>query len=171
MLTFSFLCHCTLQKAPITASSENLPDSWCMFRSWAKILFLSNRTFQVLIFENIHITKSYVIQFLVNIWDHGKNSQEFTNRPWAANNPCPHPPGGILKVMIFWKLIKMLQNEPCLHSGRWDFKEFWGKILRNLSKIAEIWKNCIILYIYRPIIIIRLKILLMLVLINRWTYH
>ena len=37
----------------------------------------------------------------------------------------------------------MLQNEPCLHSGRWGVKEFWGKILRILSKIAEIWKNCI----------------------------
>ena len=42
----------------------------------------------------------------------------------------------------------MLQNEPCLHSGRWGFKEFWGKILRNLSKIAEIWKNCINFYFY-----------------------
>ena len=30
-----------------------------IFRSWAKIsLFLSNKTFQVLIFENIHISKS-----------------------------------------------------------------------------------------------------------------
>ena len=48
-----------------------------MFRSWAKILFLSNKTFQVLIFENIHITKSYIINFLVNIWNHGKNFRRF----------------------------------------------------------------------------------------------
>ena len=44
-----------------------------MFRSWAKILFLSNKTFQVVIFENIHINKSYIIKLLVNIWKHGKN--------------------------------------------------------------------------------------------------
>ena len=45
-----------------------------MFRSWAKILlFLSSKTFPVLIFEDIHITKSYIIKFLVNIRNHGKN--------------------------------------------------------------------------------------------------
>ena len=34
------------------------------------IFFLSNKTFQVLIFKNIHKTKSYIINFLVNIWNH-----------------------------------------------------------------------------------------------------
>ena len=28
------------------------------------------------IFENIHITEYYLINFLVNIWNHGKNLQE-----------------------------------------------------------------------------------------------
>ena len=55
-----------------------------MFRSWAKILlFLSKKTFQVLIFENIHITKSYVITFLVNIYEHANNLQDL-----SSQNPC-----------------------------------------------------------------------------------
>ena len=52
--------------------------------SWAKIsLFLSNKSFQVLIFENKHITKSYIIKFVVNIWNHGKNLQVL-----STQNPC-----------------------------------------------------------------------------------
>ena len=55
-----------------------------IFRTWAKIrLFLSNKTFQVLIFENIHIAKFYIIKFLVNIWNHGKNLQDL-----SSQNPC-----------------------------------------------------------------------------------
>ena len=77
-----FLCYCTLQKAPITASSENLPDSLCSAHG-RKYFFLSNRTFQVLIFKNIHITKSYVIKFWGNIWDHGKNLKDL-----SSQNPC-----------------------------------------------------------------------------------
>ena len=73
MLTYSL--H--LQKAPITASSENLPDSRCSAHG-RKYYFLSNKTFQVLIFENIHITKSYIIKFLVNIWNHGNNLRDLT---------------------------------------------------------------------------------------------
>ena len=49
--------------------------------SWAKILlFLSNKTFQVLIFENVHIIKSCIIKFLVNIWNHGKNLQDLSSQ-------------------------------------------------------------------------------------------
>ena len=52
--------------------------------SWAKILlFLSNKTFQVFIFENIHIAKSYIIKFLVNIWNYGKNLEDL-----SSQNPC-----------------------------------------------------------------------------------
>ena len=52
-----------------------------MFRSWTKIwLCLSNKTFQVLIFQNIQITKSYIIEFLVNIWNHGKNLQDLSSQ-------------------------------------------------------------------------------------------
>ena len=61
-----------------------------MFCSWAKKrLFLSNKTFQVLIFENIHITKPYIIKFLVNIWNHEKNLQDL-----SSQNPCYY--GGLL---------------------------------------------------------------------------
>jgi hypothetical protein len=35
----------------------------------------------------------------------------------------------------------MLQDEPCLHSGRWGFKEILGKIIIFYLKIAENWKN------------------------------
>ena len=39
-----------------------------------KNIIISNKTFQVPIFEKkIHITESYLIKFLVNIWNHGKN--------------------------------------------------------------------------------------------------
>ena len=51
-----------------------------MFRSWAN---LSNKTFQVLILENIHITKSYIIKILIDIWNHGKNLQDL-----SSQNPC-----------------------------------------------------------------------------------
>ena len=44
------------------------------------IIFLSNKTCQVLIFENIHITKSYMIKVLVNIWNHGKNLQNLSSQ-------------------------------------------------------------------------------------------
>ena len=37
-------------------------------------------SFQVLLFENIHITKSYIIEFLVNIWNHGKNLQDLSGQ-------------------------------------------------------------------------------------------
>ena len=38
MSTDSFFCHCNLQKAPITIKDEN-------------IIILSNKTFEVLVFE------------------------------------------------------------------------------------------------------------------------
>jgi hypothetical protein len=38
----------------------------------------------------------------------------------------------------------MLQDETCLHSGRWGFKEILGKIVEFYGKIAENWKNCMI---------------------------
>ena len=45
----------------------------------------SDKTFKILtgIFENIHITEYYLIKFLVNIWNHGKNLQEL-----RGQNPC-----------------------------------------------------------------------------------
>jgi hypothetical protein len=38
----------------------------------------------------------------------------------------------------------MLQDEPCLHSGRWSFKEILGKTVTFYWKITENWKKCII---------------------------
>ena len=57
-----------------------------MFRSWAKVLlFLSNKTFQVLKIENIHIVpKSYIIKFLVNIWKHGFQWSKPLLKWWTA---------------------------------------------------------------------------------------
>ena len=83
MLTYSFFCYCTS-----TEGTYNRQFGKCarfsMFRSWAKILlFLSNKMFQGLIFQNIHITKSYIIKFLVNIWNHRKNLQDL-----SSQNPC-----------------------------------------------------------------------------------
>ena len=44
---------------------------------WTKKLSsIQRKKFQVLIFETIHITESYLIKFLVNSWNHGKNWQE-----------------------------------------------------------------------------------------------
>ena len=44
----------------------------------------------------------------------------YPNSPWATNNLCPPPPlGEFLRVWFSESLWKMLQNEPCLHSGRW----------------------------------------------------
>ena len=47
------------------------------------IIILSNKKFQVLIFENKHITESYLIKFLGNIWNHRKNWQDL-----RGQNPC-----------------------------------------------------------------------------------
>ena len=51
------------------------------------------KKFQVLIFENIHITKSYIIKFLVNILNHGNNlqdlnSQNICENRWTAVTFC-----------------------------------------------------------------------------------
>ena len=55
MLTYSFFCYCTSTKGTYHRQFWKCVR-FSMFRSWAKILlFLSNKTFQVL--ENIHITK------------------------------------------------------------------------------------------------------------------
>ena len=40
------------------------------------IIILSNKTFQVLIFEKIHITESNLIYFLENIWNHVEKLQD-----------------------------------------------------------------------------------------------
>ena len=85
MLTYSFFCFAHLQKAPITATSENVPGSRCSAHGEIFFLFLSNKTFQVFTFENIDITKSYIIIFLVNIWNHGKN---FILQDLIGRNPC-----------------------------------------------------------------------------------
>ena len=59
-----------LQKAPITASSENMPDFRCF--AHGRIFFFSNKTLEALLLKKkIYITESYIIKFLVNIWNHG----------------------------------------------------------------------------------------------------
>ena len=65
-----------LHKAAITASSENVPDTSSSAHR-QNIIILSNKTFQVLIFENIRI--------FVNIWNHGNNLQGL-----RVPNHCKH---------------------------------------------------------------------------------
>ena len=48
-------------------------------------IIYSNKTFQVLIFETIHITESYLIKFLVNSWNHGKNWQDLQGQNHCKN--------------------------------------------------------------------------------------
>ena len=43
--------------------------------------------------EKIHITKSYIIKFLVNIWSHGKNLQDL-------NVPIPCRNGGLVYHLV-----------------------------------------------------------------------
>ena len=67
-----------IQKAPVTciASSKNVPES----KSSAymrKYHHLTKCFLKVLIFEKMHITVSYLIKFLVNIWNHRKNLKDF----------------------------------------------------------------------------------------------
>ena len=54
-IRFSAFAH--LQKAPIRASSENVPDSKYSINR-QKYYYLFKKTFQVLIFEQIHINES-----------------------------------------------------------------------------------------------------------------
>ena len=64
MLTVHFSDIAHLQKASVTTCSENVPDSHSSVNR-------RNITFQVLIFEKIHVTETYLIIFLVYIWNHG----------------------------------------------------------------------------------------------------
>ena len=60
---YSFFCYCTSTEGTYHRQFRKCAR-FSMFCSWVKILlFLSNKTFQVLIFENIHITKFYMIKF------------------------------------------------------------------------------------------------------------
>jgi hypothetical protein len=56
--------------------------------------------------------------------------------------PITNPPREFSRLWFSESLWKMLQDEPCLHSGHWGFKEILGKIIRFYWKIAENWKNC-----------------------------
>ena len=66
MVTYSFSCYAGLQKAPITVSWKMCPIPEIQFIG-ENITIFWNETFQVPIFEKIHITESYLITFLVNI--------------------------------------------------------------------------------------------------------
>ena len=89
MLTYKFFYFCTFTEGTIS------PPVWKMspisaVPLWAK-LFSSfwNKTFQELIFEKIHITESYIIKFLVNIWNHGKTLQYLSGEnPHKMVNWC-----------------------------------------------------------------------------------
>ena len=85
MLTYLFFCYCTSTEGTYQRQFGKCAR-FSMFRSWAKILFiiLSNKSFQMLIFENIHITKSYIIKFLIKFWNHGKNLQDSLLKLWTA---------------------------------------------------------------------------------------
>ena len=78
MLAVSFFCYCTYtdQKLSITASLKiyNFPHIG------ENIIIISRKTCYVLIFEKIHITQSYFITFLVNIWNHGKNLKDLRSQ-------------------------------------------------------------------------------------------
>ena len=50
-----------------------------------KIMILSNNKLQVLIFEKIQITDSYLIKFLVNIWNNDKNFQDLRDQNRCKN--------------------------------------------------------------------------------------
>ena len=49
-------------------------------RKGDKIKKNSKEKFQVFILEKIHVTKCYIIKFLVNIWNHGKNLQDLSGQ-------------------------------------------------------------------------------------------
>ena len=78
---FSAIAH--LQKAPITASLEKMPDFPLMSK---KIINFSDKMFQVLIFEEIHITEYYLIKFVVKYLEPRK---ELTGVQYLRGpNPC-----------------------------------------------------------------------------------
>ena len=83
MLTYSFFCYCTSTEGTFHRQFGKCAR-FSMFCLWAKIfLKFSNKSFQVLIFEKILITESYIIKLLVNIWNHFKKLQDL-----SGQNPC-----------------------------------------------------------------------------------
>ena len=75
MDAFVFLYIVHLQKAPITASSENMPDSQSSAyqRKYSLIYFIYIFKPNIVSAHNRKNTHDY---FLVNILNHGKNLQE-----------------------------------------------------------------------------------------------
>ena len=75
-IRFSAIVH--LQKAPITASSENMPHSqfFTYMHENQKYYHLFKQNGLSAHIEKIHITWSYSIKILVNIWNHGKKLQD-----------------------------------------------------------------------------------------------
>ena len=85
-IRFSAIEH--LQKAPIITSLEMCPIPYVPLLG-KNIIIFSNKTFQVLMFQTLHITDSYIITFMVNIWNQGKNLQDL-----SGQNPCEN--GGLV---------------------------------------------------------------------------
>ena len=71
----------------------------------------------------------YFIAVNINDLDH-----TYATSPWATNNPCS-PQGEFSRVWFSESLWKMLQNKPCLHSGRLGVKIF-GVKREKLCKIT-----------------------------------
>ena len=83
MLKYSYSAIAHLQKAPITASLELVPDSryFAYGRKYHDLFKwnVSSAHFR----KKIHITESYLSKFLENILNHEKNLQDL-----RGQNPC-----------------------------------------------------------------------------------
>ena len=82
MLTHSFFAITHLQRAPIIASSENVPEYRCS--AYGRKYLIYNKNVSSTHFrKKIHISESYIVNFLLNIWNHGKNLHDL-----SGQNPC-----------------------------------------------------------------------------------
>ena len=79
-IRFSAIAH--LRKEPIAASLENVPDS--IYSAYGrKYYHLFKQNVSSAHIKKNHITESYLVKFLINIWNQGKNLHDL-----RGQNPC-----------------------------------------------------------------------------------
>ena len=85
MLTYSFFCNCSSTESTYMYHRQSGKCAqFLIFCLWAKILSsFQIKPFKCSIFEKIHITESYLIKVLVNIWNLEPRKENLQDFAWS----------------------------------------------------------------------------------------
>ena len=97
MLTYSFFCHCTSIEGTYNRQfRKTVPDSWSSAHRWKYYdLFVQTKRCMC------SFSKTFAL--LINIWNHGKNLQD-----WRGQNHCK-----IFDWCNIWPLIVIFMDKIC----------------------------------------------------------